>query len=334
MFLDDVAQRASEIDVSKITRPDLGQLGMPVLALTISKVRKELDVIRSVADDCSEEALAQAVRSYSTYVSTLSDMQSLTGQEYANQRQILDEKLGEQWNALRDAWPPFAALAFDKSGLIDSRQNMLLEMRELAENTQSDIQKVVRDLTDKAQVEADRIEERARGTARGFSVKAAQIEFDTASNQLRQRAIGWGVLSLAVFVGFIGFALNIYHHPPIFFSEQRSSSSNLVAEAIYFSAIRVTILTAIGALATFCLRMLRAHLHMSAQNDHRRRVANSMEAFVEAAQTPEQRDIIFGRLVDSVVDFGESGILEKTGDTLSVPSVAIEAVTKNLMTKG
>ena len=58
-----------------------------------------------------------------------------------------------------------------------------------------------------------------------------------------------------------------------------------------------------------------------------------MAAFVESAQTPEQRDQIFMRLVEAVAEFGDSGLLNREAEGLSVPSVAIEAITKNLTTK-
>jgi hypothetical protein len=41
-------------------------------------------------------------------------------------------------------------------------------------------------------------------------------------------------------------------------------------------------------------------MHMREVNLHRQRIANSMAAFVEAAATAEQADVIFGRMVDAV----------------------------------
>jgi hypothetical protein len=101
-------------------------------------------------------------------------------------------------------------------------------------------------------------------------------------------------------------------------------------EIVYFAAIRITILTAVGATATFCLRMLRAHMHMSQQNLHRQRIANSMAAFVESAITPEQRDLILAQLVSSVADFGSSGLLSHEDDTVYSPKMTIEAITRTL----
>jgi len=84
----------------------------------------------------------------------------------------------------------------------------------------------------------------------------------------------------------------------------------------------------VGAAATFCLRILRAQMHMSQHNRHRQRVANSMEAFVEAAITPEQRDLILAQLVSSVVDFGTSGLLSREDDSVYAPKMTIDSITR------
>jgi hypothetical protein len=75
--------------------------------------------------------------------------------------------------------------------------------------------------------------------------------------------------------------------------------------------------------------MTRAYFHMIEHNQHKSRVTNSIEAFVASVRTDEQRDLVLGKLVDSVTQFGESGILGKESEA-SLPSVVFEAVTKNV----
>ena len=58
------------------------------------------------------------------------------------------------------------------------------------------------------------------------------------------------------------------------------------------------------------MKILKAQLHMFQHNLHRRRITNSIEAFVESAITPEQRDLILAHLVDAVATFGNSGLLD------------------------
>jgi hypothetical protein len=75
--------------------------------------------------------------------------------------------------------------------------------------------------------------------------------------------------------------------------------------------------------------MFRAHLHMNEYNLHRQRVVNSLPVLVQAAETPEQRDQIRGRLIDLVTGFGNSGLLTED-DSFSAPKMTIDAVMKNL----
>ncbi|MGI4756420.1 MAG: hypothetical protein ACRYGF_06170 [Janthinobacterium lividum] len=186
------------------------------------------------------------------------------------------------------------------------------------------------DILDKANKRSLEIIGEARASARGFSIESAQEQFNTASRELKNKSISWGVISIAALAIFVWFCVHIYQHPPLLSSERHDI---LIAQALYFSLIRVTILTVIGTSLSFALKMFRAHLHMAEVNNHRRRIANSMAAFVQSAHGPDQRDLIFGKLVDAVVTFGDSGLLIREADNTSVPNIAFEAITKNLNSK-
>ncbi len=102
------------------------------------------------------------------------------------------------------------------------------------------------------------------------------------------------------------------------------------AGIIYFTALRITILAAIGGVAAFCLKILRANMHMRAHNLHRQRLANSMAAFVESASTNEQRDLILAHLVDAIASFGSSGLLAKPDDSVSPSKMTIDTINRTL----
>ena len=89
--------------------------------------------------------------------------------------------------------------------------------------------------------------------------------------------------------------------------------------ALYHTLLRVIVLSAIAGTAAFAFRMLRAHLHLAEKNKHRVRVANSVESFVQSALEPAQRDLILARLVDSIVIFGDSGLVKHDEDDRSSP---------------
>lgn len=75
--------------------------------------------------------------------------------------------------------------------------------------------------------------------------------------------------------------------------------------ALYHTVLRVFVLSAAGASATFSFRILRAHLHMVERNRHRVRVANSVEIFVNSTLDPQQRDLILAKLAEAIIDFGD-----------------------------
>ena len=99
---------------------------------------------------------------------------------------------------------------------------------------------------------------------------------------------------------------------------------------IYSSAIKVTILAAIGTITAFCMKMFRSHMHMSEKNRHRRRVANSIGAFVGSAATSEQRDLILSQLVEAIVQFGDSGLLHREDDNLYRPKMTIDSIMRTI----
>lgn len=175
-------------------------------------------------------------------------------------------------------------------------------------------------------------EERVRKSAARVSVTAAQNEFAAAGQSHARKAVIWGIVSVAVIGSFIWFAWHLVAGPTPSFAvgETGGESKESTALAVYYTAIRITVLTAMGAVATFCLRILRAQLHMYELNLHRKRLYNSMAAFVESASTLEQRDIILGRLVDAVATFGISGLLSEKDDSVGPMKLAIDSVNRQV----
>ena len=98
---------------------------------------------------------------------------------------------------------------------------------------------------------------------------------------------------------------------------------------IYYTGIRLAILAILGTVSAFTLKIFKAHLHMHQHNLHRKRIANSMEAFVESANSKEQRDIILSHLVDSIVTFGNSGIISREEDSSQGSKMTIDNITRS-----
>jgi ABC-type multidrug transport system fused ATPase/permease subunit len=166
--------------------------------------------------------------------------------------------------------------------------------------------------------------ERISKTARKVSVHEAQQQFDEAQRTHTKRIKWWGTLSALSMVMFLTVAWSFAIGPP---------PSTGTAVAIYHVAIRITVLTALAAVATFCLRVLRAHMHMREVSLHRQRIANSMAAFVEAAATDEQGDAVFSRMVDSVVGFGASGLILESDEQVLPAKLAVDSIIRTIQSK-
>ena len=247
--------------------------------------------------------------------------------EYVSQRSNFLNSTGNRVEQLRPFRPPFVAAAIEARGFLQDEgirkeyERTVSDLRSNAEKTLEQVKQEATKTIDEARKLAEDIEKRARRTATHISVEAAQEQFRLAQKDHKAQVILWGVFSILSVLVFVGVAIYFL---------QVKLSEELTWHILYYTAIRVTILTAIGAVATFCLRILRAHMHMSQHNLHRQRIANSMAAFVESAIIPEQRDLILTHLVDAVASFGSSGLLSREDDSIHSPKIAIDTFTRTL----
>ena len=101
-------------------------------------------------------------------------------------------------------------------------------------------------------------------------------------------------------------------------------------QPLYYTALRLVLLGALGTFSAFCLRTLRAHLHMGERNLHRQRVANSIPSFVDSAVNHDQRDLILAQLIDAVATFGNSGLLSGRDDLSAPTKLAVDSVLRNI----
>jgi hypothetical protein len=320
------------ISVEKVVRSALGPLAFPEAADILSDLRRKIGIARTSLEAVPQQSLDVFTGALGQIAQVLRRMEGLTDEAFAQEKAVCAQQMQGFIEQIRQYWSPFVATAIEKSGLIEGVGALKKQQDEEAEKVLANIKAQAEQYISAAREEAAKSMTRASLTAAGVSVRAAQEQFDAAQRSLNRKAFIWSGLSVLAFAGFLWFALYLLNNPPIF--DPKITTQILVAEAVYKTAIRITLLTAIGALTTFFLRMSRAHFHMAAYNEHRRRVANSMSAFVEAASAPEQRDLILGRLVEAVVQFGDSGILEGGKDAAVGPTISIDAIMKGLPKSG
>jgi len=129
----------------------------------------------------------------------------------------------------------------------------------------------------------------------------------------------WGGISIGLIIIFVGV---------IIYMLKIKLPNEWTWQVIYYSVIRAAIIGFVGTLMAFSLKILKSHLHMREHNLHRERIANSMAAFSESAMNKDQRDIILSKLVESVANFGNSGMINKDEDGNS--KVTIDNITRTL----
>lgn len=164
------------------------------------------------------------------------------------------------------------------------------------------------------------IEDRVRKVVSEQAVKEAQKEFETASKTLGNQIWIWVVLStLSIFSGFC-FAFHYLIAIPGVYDSWWNW------KGVFQTSIRITVLTGIWTLSAFFIKMFRAYLQMYHQNLHRMRIANSMSSFIDGS-SEHQRDILLSKLVESITDFGNPGII-KSNELKSPSNNIIENITK------
>lgn len=318
-----------KIDKERLLRGTLGEesLQQSGFAETLQLILQKAEFALVHGKDVDDSALNNVRSVFENLKHILDAQQQRNNSEYVLERVNFLTQVPLRLEELRAYWPPFVCAAVESRGFLQDEgirqeyQRTVSEMKVQAEDSLKHVREESGRVLDEAKKLAQEIEERARRTAAHISVEAAQIQFREAQKRLNGQVKLWGWLSGGATAAFIAGAIYLAKiHLP----------EGMKWEVIYFAAIRITILTAVGAVATFCLRILRAHMHMSQHNLHRQRLANSMASFVESAITPEQRDLILAQLVTSVADFGTSGLLSKEDDSVYSPRMTIEAITRTL----
>jgi hypothetical protein len=184
----------------------------------------------------------------------------------------------------------------------------------------------------------------AKEAASRIVVDQARKQFEGADEYLRGKALQWSLLTYFMFGALIVLLLRFFYSPPAIIRaiEEMIWSSNgkalaqtlsiplLITASAYFTTLRLALIGVLGAGLTVCVRMMRAYTHMVEHNKHKLRVTNSIEAFVAAVRTQESKDVVLAKLVESVTAFGDTGILGKQAETTALPSIILEAITKNV----
>ena len=327
--LKNLADGIVNIDKEKLLRASLGEEAplQEEFSPTLTKIQKKVDFALEYASEAHDQQVQNILGPLEGIRSEMEQQANHSNSDYVAHRPQFLANIDAQLEALKEYWPPIVTAAVESRGFLEDEgvrqeyERTIESIKSESENALRQVQEEARKTIEEARTLAEQIENRARLTAAKISVEEAQEQFREAQAALDQRVKTWAVLGIVSILGFIGVAI---YFATVELPDQWRW------QVIYHSAIRVSILTAIGTVAAFCLKILRAHLHMSEKNRHRQYVANSMGAFIESAVTPEQRDLILSQLVESVVQFGNSGLVQREDDNVYRPKMTIDSITRTL----
>ena len=328
--LKDLSNEIENIDKDRLLRASLGEEALQEdFAPRLEKIQHKLEFALEYASEVHDSQVQGILGRIGNIKSAMEEQTNLSNADYVAQRSDFLINIDTYLEELKHYWSPFVTAAVESRGFLEDEgvrreyERTIDSIRKESESALQQVQSEAEKTIAEARSLAEQIENRARLTAARISVEEAQKQFREAQTALDRQVKLWSGLGAFWVLSFIGTA--------IYFASV-DLPDKWQWHVIYHSAIRVTILTAIGTAAAFCLKILRAHLHMSEKNRHRQRVANSIGAFVESAVTPEQRDLILSQLVESVIQFGSSGLLHREDDNVYRPKMTIDSIMRTLST--
>jgi ElaB/YqjD/DUF883 family membrane-anchored ribosome-binding protein len=315
------------IEKAKLFRKNLGDESLekelePIMG-SLDQIRHFVMQYAPYVHDSKVDSISLALEYIAARLTSLSKM---TNQEYMAKKAAMLGEIANQMEEMNQWLPYFVTAAIQTRGFLEDEgirkeyEKTIYEMKSVADSTLAAVKAEADKAVQEAKALADRIEERAHRTASKISVKEAQDQFGAAKTDLGKKTIWWGIGTGASVLILIGVAIAFLYWPlPL---EHENSNKVLWPTPVYHAILRIFIISAIAYVASSSFRIFKAHLHMASLNDHRIRVSNSIESFVNSTVSPDQRDLILAKLVEAVVNFGDSGLLKVEKDDSPSPSLS------------
>lgn len=291
------------LDQSKILRPELGVESLEkIFSEVLNDISSRIDVVNKVAAFVSDNSIQSVITHLQNINSQLSTLSNFPNQEYISRKSDVVRNVRSYLDAIKDLWPIFFTASQEKFPQNAAPQEAEKIISELNIKLSEADQRLAN--FNNSLEEANNIREAAQNTAQKVSIKGAQDQFGKAKTNLYWKI---GLTSIGVAGSLIWFFILAFNYQ----AEINLLNDTWTWKIGYHASIRAVILGAVGAISTFFITMLKAYLHLLEHNLHKQRVANSTEAFIAAAISPEYKDVILEQLVSSVTNFGESGILKR-----------------------
>ena len=329
--LQGLSDAIENVDEDKLLRPSLGEVALQEeFASKLTEIQHKMAFALAHVGEVYDSHVQGVIGPFEQIRAEMEQQADRSNEDYVANRPAFLSNIDLRLMGLKEHWPSFVAAAVESRGFLEDEglkreyESTVLSIKEEAKSAIQQVQEEAKKTIEEARTLADQIESRARLTASGISVEEAQKQFHEAQTALDRRVYLWTGLAGVSILGFICVA--------IYFA-LIDLPEHWRWHVIYHGAIRVTILAAVGTVAAFCLKVLRAHLHMSEKNRHRQRVANSIGAFVDSAGGPEQRDMILSQLVESVTQFGNSGLIQRDDDNVYRSKTAADSILRTMFSR-
>lgn len=312
------------IDINVVSKKKLGEESIEHILLPLHEdISKTIHFAKKVSQLAADAPVQVYIKTIQDISKSYHQLINLNNSEFLEQKNKFIELLKNQQNTLKSHLTHFTSAAVFDSGLLDDsdravRQANIINSLELAATK---AQESIRAQAAKAKQEVNDSVKQVRLTAGGSSIEEAQKQFSKAQTQIYAQIAIWLVLG-AVAMGFFFWNINLY------IEKSRELPADWTWQLAVYAGLRATLLGALASLATYCLKILKSQLHILQINSHRVRLANSMAAFVEVGQTPEQRGMIIMRLLDPIIDFGGSGLIPTDGDGINTTQFTVDAIKK------
>ncbi len=312
-------------DINQIMRPTYGVTSLQDFEQEYKVMLKKLEFLKQYSTFVDNNTNDQANNAASNFKSIVSSLANANETDFVSNKLSNVKNLRNYFESLKQLSPAYGYAALEESGILND-MNFQLEYFKASENFKkmtnealNQIKEESAEIINKAQEKANEIEKAVRKTAQKISVQEAQNQFvEAATYNLKQSRL-WGFLIAGLLLSFILFA---WHLLSISFPEKWTW------QILYYTTIRISILALISTLLAFAIRIVKSHMHMQQHNLHRKRIANSMAAFVESANSQDQRDLILSQLVSSIASFGITGIFDSNSDGST--KISLDSVTKTV----
>ncbi len=316
------------LDEQKLVRRTLGEESLEEALLPLLKKIRHKAIFSIQHAKNVPEGHVENVRQHLDYIVSECEAQAArNNQDFIAHKEAFLQNIQSYFEGLKESWIHFVSAAVEERGLLTDEgihtrySETLQEMNRQSGALLDKLKGESNEAIENARKLADEIEARARKTAEKISVQEAQNQFKEAQNPLVVQLVLWGGLSIVSIVVFF-WLLYQFMKPEL--------NTTWTWQVVYFSGLRLAALGAVASLGAYCLGILRSQLHLFQRNLHRQRIANCIEAFVQSASTPEQRDFIYSRLVEAIIKFGDTGLVKGTENDRSTTKLMIDNLSRSI----